>query len=68
LAGTEVVDKGSQRLGGLALVNGAIVIARNGEDGRIVIAVRIVELVEIVLLLAEIIDHITQMIPESGSA
>src|SRR5580704_18914813 len=68
LAGAEVGDKGVQGLLGLALVDSAVVIARNGENGRVVIAVRIVELLEVILLLAEIINHVAQMIPEDGAA
>lgn len=43
-------------------------IAGNGEDGRVVVAVGIVELLGIVLLLAEVVDHVAKMKEEGGQA
>jgi hypothetical protein len=44
-----------------------IVVARNSEDRRRIVAERLVELVVVILRLAEIVDHVAQMKEKGGS-
>ena len=46
----------------------AVVIAGDRKDRRIVVPVGIVELLKVVLLLAEIINYVAQVIPEGRAA
>jgi hypothetical protein len=65
---TEVGDKRAQRFGRLSREDDSVMIAGNGEDGSVVVAVRIVELLEVILVLPEEIDDVAQVIPERRAA
>ena len=46
---------------GLVLIHNAIMIAGNGENRRVVIAIRIVKLLRIIFLLPEVVDNVAKM-------
>ena len=45
-------------------IHGAVMVAGNGKDGSAVTAVRIVELLEVVTVLAEEVDYVPEVVQE----